>query len=724
MNNTWKKILAIGLSVTMIVGAGTAYASYADSKDENKSISDNVNEIISTISEGTEEANVYQDETVFVIASDKGDVQKLIVNDKVRDHVNGTETFTQNESSSEVPVEIRVSYKLDGRDIEPAALAGRNGHVTITYDYVNREAREVEILGESKTMYVPFAVITGVLLDSKVFSNVTVSGGRVVGDGNRLVALGIGFPGLTEDLKTNGLKDMEDKAKEDNIDSEKLAEIPENFVIEADVTDFKLGNSYSLVTNLSLGNSFSDEKSVSEVLGGISGQAADAMNSLLDGSIQLHDGLVSAEEGSIALCDGAKSAYEGAGQLADGAAAAYDGSVQLADGAAAAYQGAGQLKAGAASAYEGAGQLASGAASAYQGVDQLAAGAASAYEGAGQLNAGLQSAGTGAATLSAGIGQVSTGLTTLDKNSATLVAGAEQVFASLLASADEGLAGAGLTVPKLTKDNYAAVIDGTLAAMNQQAEDTLAQYRAAAAAGMVTPEMQAQIMAGKQALEAGAAKLTELKASLDSYNAFYQGIVAYTAGVGQAAAGLSQVAQGADSLNTGLTALSEGAASLTDGLGTLSGGTASLKDGLGTLSAGAASLSDGLGTLSDGLGSLGDGLGTLAVGTGSLKDGLETLADGNASLAEGLGTLSDGTVTLHDGLVQLSDGSAQLSDGLQQLNDELVSKILSFLDTDATELADTLKALADISNDYKSIHNLGSAEDGSVKFIYKLGAIK
>ena len=43
-------------------------------------------------------------------------------------------------------------------------------------------------------------MLTGVLLDGDVFSNVEVSNGKLVNDGDRIIAAGLAFPGLQENL--------------------------------------------------------------------------------------------------------------------------------------------------------------------------------------------------------------------------------------------------------------------------------------------------------------------------------------------------------------------------------------------------------------------------------------------------------------------------------------------------------------------------------------------
>ena len=42
--------------------------------------------------------------------------------------------------------------------------------------------------------------LTGALLDTSHFSNVTVSNGKLINDGDRIAVMGMAFPGLQEDL--------------------------------------------------------------------------------------------------------------------------------------------------------------------------------------------------------------------------------------------------------------------------------------------------------------------------------------------------------------------------------------------------------------------------------------------------------------------------------------------------------------------------------------------
>lgn len=457
------------------------------------------------------EKNV-KDETVYVLAGADGSVEKIIVSDWVKnaqgadriddvtglsgiENVKGDETFTLGGDGScvwdargndvyyqggidrELPVSVAVSYTLDGQPVSSEELAGKSGRVTIRFDYANNEYELVDIGGRQEKIYVPFAMLTGLLLDNDVFSNVSVSNGKVMNDGDRTVVAGLAFPGLQDSL---------------GLDRDTL-DLPEYVEITADVEGFALETTVTLAAN-GLFNEAAGQDGGFDGLDELDGrldELTDAMGQLIDGSSRLYDGLCTLLDSSVELVSG---------------------------------------------------------------IDRLAAGAAQLRQGAGGLSAG-------AAQLQAGAASLSQGLNQLAGSSGTLNAGAAQVFQSLLATAGAQLRAAGVQIPELTAENYAQVLDSVIAAAGE------------------TP-------AGQQT--------AALKASLDSYNSFYQGLRSYTAGVDQSAAGAEQLNAGADALKNGADSLSAGAGQLYDGILTMKNGAPALVDGVTRLRDGAMELTDGL----------------------------------------------------------------------------------------------------------------------------------
>ena len=136
-------------------------------------------------------------------------------------------------SSEELPVGVKISYKLDGKEMSPESLTGKSGKITIRFDYTNSAYEMKKINGKEEKIFVPFAMLTGMILDNDIFRNVEVTNGKLINDGMRSVVAGAAFPGLQDSL---------------GLDKNDL-EIPEYIEITADVTDFKMGMTATIATN-------------------------------------------------------------------------------------------------------------------------------------------------------------------------------------------------------------------------------------------------------------------------------------------------------------------------------------------------------------------------------------------------------------------------------------------------------------------------------------------
>ena len=711
---------AVGTSVFALTGEGK------ESEDENQETTINA----------SAEAETSKDETVYVLAGADGTVQKIIVSDWIKnamaadsledktelsdiENIKGDESFTlggdnscvwdaqgndiyyQGNIEKELPVQMSVRYTLDGQAIAPEALAGQSGHVTIRFDYQNMQYEEVLLDGKTEKIYVPFTMLTGMLLDTEVFRNVTISNGKLINDGDRIAVVGIAFPGLQEDLA---------------ISKEKL-DIPDYVEISADVENFEMGMTMTLATTELFGAIDSDKLDLHELSDAMA-ELTDAMDQLMDGSSQLYDGLCTLLEKS--------------------------------------------------------GDLVSG-------INKLA-------EGAAQLKAGAESLDSGAAQLQAGAAQLSSGLNTLNANSSSLNGGARQVFSSLLSMANTQLSEAGLSVPALTIDNYASVLDGVIASLDDTAvyqaaleqvtatvnanrgmieekvteavqaqveaevsaqvtaavRETVtqavleneAQFRAAViqqALGMTVEEYKAAIEAGlvtqeqQDAVNAAveAAMQSEIEARMQSeeiqvqINAVTQQTVAEQMQSDEVQALIAsntelQVQQAiseamsSDAVQAQLSAAAEGAKSVI-----------ALKSSLDSYNA----FYLGLITYTSGVSSAAAGANELKTGADALKAGTSELSAGAAELLQGIQTMKDSTPALVDGITQLRDGSMELSDGLKQFNEEGIQKLIEAVDGDLEGLSDRIRVTADVAKNYTSFSGISEHMDGDVKFIYKTDSI-
>ena len=637
--------------------------------DGTEQLGAEANDIIKTLlaSSDTQATGTYKEETVYVVADATGKSQKIIVSDWIKnadkdnklndksdltdiENVKGDETYTKNGSEcvwdangsdisyqgktdKALPIEVKVTYELDGKVMSPEEIKGKSGHVVIRFNYENKTQEEVIVDGKKENMSVPFVMLSGIILDDDKFTNIVAPNCKLINDGSRTVAIGIAFPGLQDNLA---------------IDREKF-EIPESLEISADVEDFSLAMTVTVATNEIFGRFANLDIKDLDNLSDSMAELTNAMTQLTDGSEQLSDGLATLLEKSDAL-------EEGVGKLADGSKALKDGLV---------------------SADEGAGKISDGAGTLADGAGQLSAGAGALDEGIGKLKDD-----------------------TLAGNNDALVGGAQQVFNSLLATAESQLKDAGAEIPQLTIENYGQVLEATAAKLNE----------AANAYAKADPQTAAVYQAKAKAV-------AELKASLDGYNTFYVGLKTYTDGVAQAATGAENLKNGVDTLKAGTGAIKDGADALKNGADALKGGMAELDTGAEQLKAGADSLQAGADQLKG-------GLDQLKTGADSLKDGTGKLVSGADQLNGGLNELKGNIPALKDGVTQLHDGSVLLSDGIKEFNEKGIERITEAVEGELEGLVERVRVMSDLSKKYYNYSGISDDMNGQVKFIIRTEEIK
>ena len=727
MNKKVTKIIAICLCAALCLGgAGVAFAQ-TGSKQESA-------QPTAAQKAADLQQKISKDETVYVLAGADGSVQKIIVSDWLKnelgsasltdksglsniENVKGDESYSingdnmtvwdaqgndiyyQGDIQKELPVGLTVRYTLNGKTVSPEQLKGQSGKVTIRFDYENRQYETVQINGQNQRIYVPFAMLTGMILDNDTFRNVTVTNGKLVNDGDRTVVVGLAFPGLQENL---------------NLSRDQLS-IPSSVEITADVTDFSLGMTVTLACN-DLFSQLGDVDLGSLDAAGSLNKLTDAMDQLLNGSSALYDGLTT-------LLDKSGELAAGVEELAQGAAAIKAGADSLDEGAA-------ELKAGLADLSEGLNKLSANSAALNGGAEQVfnslleTATAQIRAKGltvpdltienyAEELNKLIKSLDettvyenaltqvTAAVEkqrplitqkVTAAVRQeVEAKVTAAVKTEATTAAQAqvaENVIqtATRMTKKDYDAAVAAGQIPQATQDAVNAAIQAQLsdpdvqkqinaAVEAQMASETVKntikaqtdaqmktekvqttisqnvelQVKKAIAENMASDEVQKQLQAASE----GSKTLIALKASLDDYNAFYLGLLDYTAGVDEAAEGSDE----------------------------------------------------------------------LYAGAGDLKDGTAELRAGAVKLYAGVLQLKDGTPALVSGVTQLKDGAMQLSEGLQQLNKEGIQKLTKLLQDDLGDLTARVQATIDVSRDYRSFSGISDDASGQVKFIYRTDEI-
>ena len=249
---------------------------------------------ISTITYMSPVYAIANKETIYSKKNSNGDVYKTIVTTK------DGEDVKQEETEKELPLESKITYKLDGKEIKPEELLGKSGEVKIKIEYKNKSAKNIVINGKSETLYTPFMVTLGTIINSKNNKNIKVSkGGRIVENGDKTIIVGAIFPGLEESLNLSG----------------KLSkiEIPDSIEITMDAKNFEMSNIMTYATPKVL----TEDIDWSE------------LDDLFNKVNELQNGINTIEDGAKKLNKGTKQLDDGAKELKKGTSKVYDGSKQI-----------------------------------------------------------------------------------------------------------------------------------------------------------------------------------------------------------------------------------------------------------------------------------------------------------------------------------------------------------------------------------------------------------
>lgn len=103
---------------------------------------------------------------------------------------------------------------------------------------------------------------------------------------------------------------------------------------------------------------------------------------------------------------------------------------------------------------------------------------------------------------------------------------------------------------------------------------------------------------------------------------------------------------------------------------------------------------------------------------------MNTLSKGLEQLSNGLGSLNDGTNSLQNGAIELNEGANNLAKGIKTFNEEGIKKICNYMNGNIQDVSKRVDKLVELSKDYTSFTMLNGNNNGSVKFIMIMDAIK
>lgn len=514
--------------------------------------------------------------------------------------------------TGELPVSVEVSYFLDGKQVKPEEIAGKSGEICIRFDYVNHTAETVDVDGKKVQVVVPFAVLSALMLPSDIFSNVEVSGGKVLSMEDQNVVVGFAYPGLGDSLKLADYGLTEDFSITDYMEVTALAS---NFELDFTATVVVSGTFDDL--------DLSDLDDADELVESMA-ELTDASSKLVDGTSELLEGAETFQSYMKQYVQGVDAVSEGARALTDGLKTLNTEKANLAEGAAA---------------------LQSGLESLNTALEQFSFPSS----GNSEMNSGL--AGTAQALISdaqalaSQLAALQEGLNQIQ----SFASDAAQYTAAVqtaIASANEELAAAQKELDEIeAKSNSLARQQVSEAARQALADTDLSEEEKAEIQEKIVNSIDLSGITEqlRSNMQIAANQLTEIPVlNIPDISIDFSGIMST----------VKDMQSQMEILQSSFNALSGMASQLS----AVEGALETLKDGAGQLRDGSVQLTEGITVFNQGIEQLYNGSVQLSSGTKELSTAGSSLSDGLNALVQGLQQLEDGVKTFdEEGIQSLSD---------------------------------------------------------------------
>ena len=738
-------------------------------KKDNKDDEEDLKEVLSSKISKAADEEVGKEETVYVVADNSGKAKDVIVSDWLKNpdgnetiedvsdlkdikNVKGKEKFEekdgkitwkakgkdiyyQGKTDKELPVKQTISYYLDGEKMDPDEIAGKSGKVTIRFDYKNNQKTTTTVDGKKYSVYVPFTIMTGMILDDS-FTNVKVKNGKVISDGDKNMVVGVAMPGLKDSLKVTSSDFSED------------IDIPEYVEVTADVKDFSMDMTMSvMLSGITSSDNVEDFVDLSDLDDAID-TLSDSSSQLADGTKELREGLEQLRSKVPALADGANTLNSSTESLRNGVSS-LDATLNTAmteeEKAAASKQASETVDAQADSIKK---QAADTVASQKESIEKQASATVDA-----QAEAIKKQAADTVAAQQAEIAKQAEALVTAQeadiKSQADQLVDAEAGNIQKLAAAAvkaEFDAGQRQAIANQAKATTTSTVSTALKGNAQLLSILKAGIKAnvAAAGGSISDEdataqayqlidaMAAQIgegaapnvaaacenaatQAAQKAAVTGAKQGAEKGAVAGAKQGASQGAVAGATLAAQQAAVTGAKQGAAAGAVSGATAAAQQAAITGAKSGAAQGAvtgateaaqTAALSGAKSGAAQGAiAGAESAKKTVAAGIEAVQSNGYSLVTGMDALKNGTQALADQVPALTDGVGKLADGSVTLNEGMVKFDE------EGIQKLADTYNGDVKGMLNK--------VVAVMQAGSDYQSFSDISEDTLGEVKFIIR-----
>lgn len=560
---------------------------------------------------------ISQEETVYVELEENGNVKEVTISDLLKQE--GKENVTKEEKAdkdTKLPVDVKITYLLDGKETAGKDLVGKSGKLTIRVKYTNRSTQKKEINGKNETLYTPFLMATMMVLPSDKFTNVKAEDAKVMEEGDNQIVLGIGFPGMADSLNLDE-GDLKDKLKSE-------------FEITADVTDFEMDQAVTVAS-------------------------ADLFSDL---DLKDNEDLQDLEDGIDDLCDASEKLVKGTNKVDEAVTKFGDKFGTFAKAVTKMGKGTKALKKGSDALYKGVKQYTKGVNGLADGMTAYVQGSDTISEGLSALYAGVKDLPETYQKFSAGLSQYTSAVDQLAEKETvkSLTDGAKNVASQITAM------NTNLETLEKSYDQYDTIIADLKAQASSCTDESQKQALLTSAAELekVAGEQEKTVAAMKEATKSDGA----WKKGADQVT---NGVTEYTKGV-QKLSESSSTLTGADGeIKNGLNSLVTSTKALQQGSGKLSKNSKKLLTAAKKIKTASKSLVKG------GKG-LADGTKTLAKGTGQMSQAASAFQKGFTALEKGTGALAAGVEKFDKKGIQkikdtYDDDVVSLKDRLQALGD-------------------------------------------------------
>ena len=575
---------------------------------------------------------------------------------------NGEDIHYKGKSDEALPVNVRITYYLEGQEVSAEEIAGKTGKVKIRFDYEN-------------STDVPFMVLSAAMLPADVFSDVEVKNGRLLDLGDQKAVIGFAFPGLMDTLKLVDYEPTEE------------IELPEYVEIEARAEDFALDFTATVVsTGLFEELEDKDLEDLDKLpedmdeLTDASSEIRDAAQELADGGSEFGDYLSQYFDGLSQLSEGTDSLDQGLTLLSQNISKISEGSKSLQGGLEQIDQSLAKVDLSALSSPESQ----EAAAAAQAALESLVQSSTKLKEKLGSIGTELEAVQTFAESVNTYIGQVQALQQAVKEMPAPDLAAADQENGwteSLNAEAtsqarDQArkmIAQILESVPEDTRDEIEAAVNVEDMEISldtafweirdgiQKDAEGCRKTLTEASSEIVEPEVPDLEALSPEKTEEITKTIGEMEQSLTVIGAYAEG-------------------------------MSQTASSLTE----LSGALTQLKTGVSQLSSGSAKLTEGLGLFEQALGAA---------------------SEGSSQLASAMNTVTSAGGELGIAYWQLVDGMNEFADGIAEFDEEGIQSLAELAGPEYKDVIRGIRAARDAEHSYTNFSGICDGQKGSVRFI-------